>query len=186
MSDPSSEKLRAPLVFLRPQVKVCEPVMLHMETWVAERVFGPMQPSDPFNGRIWITVGAGDTGNVAEITIYGEPSLKRRLKNLILHFEAKHKNEEDYRRARTMKHLEEFLKNHSPNGGKRHLLTDRQTCFQPVEPKRNRFLKSPHLVSFLPLFLSLFISPSSKLKNCSNIEMTFFGLLFSSLTIKQT
>ncbi|XP_041535304.1 oocyte-expressed protein homolog [Microtus oregoni] len=116
MEDPSSQKLRAPPVSWRPQDEICEPVVLHMETWVAERVFGRMQPSVPsewYDGSIWMTVDTGDSGNVAEITIYGEPSLQRRMKNVILHLEARHKNE-DFKRAWTMKELEKFLRTHSP------------------------------------------------------------------------
>lgn len=39
MGDPSSEKLSAPPVSPRPQNEIYEPIVLHMETWVAERIF---------------------------------------------------------------------------------------------------------------------------------------------------
>lgn len=116
MEDPSSQKLRTPPVSWRLQDEICEPVVLHMETWVAERVFGRMQPSVPsewYDGSIWMTVDTGGSGNMAEITIYGEPSLQRRTKNVILHLEVRYKNE-DFKRAWTMKELEKFLRTHSP------------------------------------------------------------------------
>lgn len=55
-----------------------------------------------------------DSGNIAEITIYGRPCVKSRMRNILLHLAACHK-EDLVQGAAKMKQLEELLKTHSPN-----------------------------------------------------------------------
>ncbi|XP_038178167.1 oocyte-expressed protein homolog [Arvicola amphibius] len=121
----SMKRLSAPPVSPRLRVRpwwfpaheLRDPLVFYMEAWVAEMIFGPNQvliPEIEWLSQALLRVDIVDSGNVAEITIYGRPCVKNRMRNILLHLAACHK-EEHVQRATKMKQLEEFLKNHSPN-----------------------------------------------------------------------
>ncbi|XP_036049522.1 oocyte-expressed protein homolog [Onychomys torridus] len=122
--DPPSHKLlSAPPVSPRirvrpwwfPEHELEDPLVLYMEAWLAEMIFGPNQsliPEIEWISQALLRVDVVDSGKMAEVTIYGRPCVKNRMKNIISNLANWHK-EHHVQRAEKMKQLEEFLKNHS-------------------------------------------------------------------------
>ncbi|XP_021063630.1 oocyte-expressed protein homolog [Mus pahari] len=119
--DPDSQKLLNGLpVSLRlrtrpwwfPIQELGNPLVLYVEAWVAERVIGPDQAEISeieWMCQALLTVDSANSGNLAEITIFGRPSAQTRMKNILLNMAAWHK-ENEVERATKVKEVEEFLK----------------------------------------------------------------------------
>ncbi|OBS57463.1 hypothetical protein A6R68_11408 [Neotoma lepida] len=100
-----------------PVQELRDPLVLYMEAWLAEMIFGPnhaLVSEIEWISQALLRVDAVDSGNLAEITIYGRPCVKNRMKTILLNLAAWHK-EHHVQRATKMKQLEEFLKNRSSN-----------------------------------------------------------------------
>ncbi|XP_021028914.1 oocyte-expressed protein homolog [Mus caroli] len=120
-SDPDSQKLLNVLpVSLRlrtrpwwfPIQEVSNPLVLYMEAWVAERVIGTDQAEISeieWMCQALLTVDSVNSGNLVEITIFGQPRAQTRMKNILLNMAAWHKGNE-VQRAAKVKEVEEFLK----------------------------------------------------------------------------
>ncbi|EDL26389.1 RIKEN cDNA 2410146L05, isoform CRA_a [Mus musculus] len=95
-----------------PIQEVSNPLVLYMEAWVAERVIGTDQAEISeieWMCQALLTVDSVNSGNLAEITIFGQPSAQTRMKNILLNMAAWHK-ENELQRAVKVKEVEEFLK----------------------------------------------------------------------------
>ncbi|XP_031200596.1 oocyte-expressed protein homolog [Mastomys coucha] len=112
--------LNAPPVSLRlrarpwwfPVQELSNPLVLYMEDWLAKRIIGPDHTE--ISEMEWmcqalLRVDSADSGNLAEITIFGRPSAQIRLKNILLNMAAWHK-EKEAQRATKINEVEEFLK----------------------------------------------------------------------------
>ncbi|XP_051053966.1 oocyte-expressed protein homolog [Phodopus roborovskii] len=95
-----------------PVQELSDPLVLYMEAWLAEIIFGPNQAlisEIEWISQALVRVDTVDSGNLAEITICGRPFVKNRLKNILLNLAVWHK-EHNVQRATKLKQLEEFLK----------------------------------------------------------------------------
>ncbi|XP_059123016.1 oocyte-expressed protein homolog [Peromyscus eremicus] len=151
MQDPSSHKLLSaspvsPRLRVRPwwfpEHELENPLVLYMEAWLAEMIFGPNQSlisEIEWISQALLRVDTVDSGKMAEITIYGRPSVKNRMKNILSNLATWHK-EQHVQRAAKVKQLEEFLKNRSSNHQLtpvKEALADLQTVPpQPLEVKK--------------------------------------------------
>ncbi|XP_029425722.1 oocyte-expressed protein homolog [Nannospalax galili] len=98
-----------------PARDLSEPLLLYLETWLVDAIFGPDRmviPEMEWLSQALLRVDTVDTGNLAEITIFGRPREQNRVKNILLNLASWHK-EHRVQRAKKMEQLEEFLKVHS-------------------------------------------------------------------------
>ncbi|XP_006995152.1 oocyte-expressed protein homolog [Peromyscus maniculatus bairdii] len=151
MRDPSSHKLlgappASPRLRVRPwwfpEHELENPLVLYMEAWLAEMIFGPNRSlisEIEWISQALLRVDTVDSGKMAEITIYGRPSVKNRMKNILSNLATWHK-EHHVQRAAKMKQLEEFLKSRSSNNQLKPVKeapADRQVVPpQPLEVKK--------------------------------------------------
>ncbi|XP_024432359.1 oocyte-expressed protein homolog [Desmodus rotundus] len=94
-----------------PVQELRDPLVFYLEAWLADSIFGPDRASVPeieWMNQVLLTVDIVNSGNVVEITVFGQPRVQNRVKSLLLSLASRYRE----RRARDekMKQLEEFLK----------------------------------------------------------------------------
>ncbi|ERE74965.1 oocyte-expressed protein homolog [Cricetulus griseus] len=123
---PSKKQLSTPSVLPRlhvrpwwfPEQELSDPLVLYIESWLADVIFGPNQsllPELEWISQALVTMDIVDSGNLAEITIFGRPAVKNRLKIILLNLVAWHKENRHIVRAMKMKEREELLKSSPSN-----------------------------------------------------------------------
>ncbi|XP_021084962.1 oocyte-expressed protein homolog isoform X2 [Mesocricetus auratus] len=101
---PSKKLLSAPPASPRLHVRpwwfpvheLSDPVVMYLDAWLAEIIFGPNQAlisEIEWISQALVRVDTIDSGNLAEITIFGRPFVKNRLKNIILNLAVWHKEQ---------------------------------------------------------------------------------------------
>ncbi|KAL1781757.1 hypothetical protein HispidOSU_010457 [Sigmodon hispidus] len=96
-----------------PVQELSDPLVFYLEAWLAEMIFGSNHSSISeieWMSQVLLRVDTVDSGDLVEITIYGRPCVKNRMKNILLNLAAWHRVH-NVQRATKMKQLEEFLKN---------------------------------------------------------------------------
>ncbi|XP_016061221.1 PREDICTED: oocyte-expressed protein homolog [Miniopterus natalensis] len=116
---PLDALLRTPLPLPRlrtrpwwfPVQELRDPLVFYLEAWLADLVFGPDRgviPELEWMNQVLLRVDTVSTENVVEVTIFGQPRVQNRVKNVLLSLASRHR--EHRAREEKMKQLEEFLK----------------------------------------------------------------------------
>uniref|UniRef100_G1TCH5 KH-like RNA-binding domain-containing protein n=1 Tax=Oryctolagus cuniculus TaxID=9986 RepID=G1TCH5_RABIT len=95
-----------------PEQELEDPLVFHLEAWVADMIFGPDRariPEMEWMSQALLRVDRVDFRNLVESTVHGRPRVRNRVKSILLSLASWHR-ERRARRAEKMKHLEEFLK----------------------------------------------------------------------------
>uniref|UniRef100_A0A8C8UFA7 KH-like RNA-binding domain-containing protein n=1 Tax=Peromyscus maniculatus bairdii TaxID=230844 RepID=A0A8C8UFA7_PERMB len=102
---PASPRLRVrPWWF--PEHELENPLVLYMEAWLAEMIFGPNRSlisEIEWISQALLRVDTVDSGKMAEITIYGRPSVKNRMKNILSNLATWHKEHHVQRGERPLR-----------------------------------------------------------------------------------
>nr|AKZ42329.1 oocyte-expressed protein [Castor fiber] len=114
-----SRPLPAPRIRVRPwwfpAQELSDPLVFYLEVWLADSIFGSDRtviPEMEWMSQALLRVDTVDSGNLAEITIFGRPRIQNRVKSILLSLASWHKDLR-FQRAKKIKQLEEFLKSHS-------------------------------------------------------------------------
>ncbi|XP_062964793.1 oocyte-expressed protein homolog [Cynocephalus volans] len=94
-----------------PAQALSDPLVFHLEAWLADAVFGPDRaiiPEMEWMSQALLTVDITSSRNLVEITVFGRPRVQNRVKSMLLSLASWHR--EHRVRAEKMKRLEEFLK----------------------------------------------------------------------------
>ncbi|XP_004476032.4 oocyte-expressed protein homolog [Dasypus novemcinctus] len=96
-----------------PVEELRDPLVFHLEAWLVEPLFGPDRATIPkleWMSQALLLVDVVDSDGLAEITVFGRPRVRNRVKSLLLDLASSHR--ERRFRGEKMKRLEEFLKSH--------------------------------------------------------------------------
>ncbi|KAG3289792.1 oocyte-expressed protein homolog [Ictidomys tridecemlineatus] len=107
-----------------------EPLVFHLDPWLVEPIFGrdgTVLSEMEWMSQALLRVDPTDTGELVEITVFGQPGVKTRVKNIIQSLAVWFRELRD-QRAKKIKRLEEFLKASSPYP---------ETIQHPVEYKQD-------------------------------------------------
>ncbi|XP_015342884.1 oocyte-expressed protein homolog [Marmota marmota marmota] len=93
-----------------------EPLVFHLDPWLVDPIFG--QDGTVLSEMEWMSqallrVDPTDTGELVEVTVFGQPGVKTRVKNILQSLAVWFRELRD-QRAKKIKRLEEFLKASSP------------------------------------------------------------------------
>ncbi|KAM5166797.1 oocyte-expressed protein homolog [Callospermophilus lateralis] len=99
-----------------PAQELNEPLVFHLDPWLVDPIFG--QDGTVLSEMEWMSqallrVDPTDTGELVEITVFGQPGVKTRVKNILQSLAVWFRELRD-QRAKKIKRLEEFLKASSP------------------------------------------------------------------------
>ncbi|XP_026362725.2 oocyte-expressed protein homolog [Ursus arctos] len=98
-----------------PVQELRDPLVFYLEAWLADSIFGPDRaiiPEMEWMSQVLLTVDIVNSGDFAEITIFGRPRVQNRVKSVLLNLASWHRKHRA--RAERMKQLEEFLKAGAP------------------------------------------------------------------------
>ncbi|XP_066110586.1 oocyte-expressed protein homolog [Saccopteryx bilineata] len=88
-----------------------DPLVFTLEAWLADSIFSPdraMVPDIEWMNQVLLTVDIINSGNLVEVTLFGQPRVQNWVKGGLLSLAAQHR--EQCARDEKMKQLEEFLK----------------------------------------------------------------------------
>ncbi|XP_036890243.1 oocyte-expressed protein homolog [Sturnira hondurensis] len=94
-----------------PVQELRDPLVFYLEAWLADAIFGPDRATIPemeWMNQVLLTVDTVNSGNLVEITVFGQPRVQNRVKSLLLSLASRYR--ELRARDEKMKQLEEFLK----------------------------------------------------------------------------
>ncbi|XP_077015367.1 oocyte-expressed protein homolog [Tamandua tetradactyla] len=91
-----------------------DPLVFHLEAWLVDPIFGADRATIAkieWMSQALLMVDTVDSEGLAEITVFGRPRVRNRVKSILLGLAALHR--ERRFRAEKMKRLEDFLKSHA-------------------------------------------------------------------------
>ncbi|XP_037700144.1 oocyte-expressed protein homolog [Choloepus didactylus] len=94
-----------------PVEELTDPLVFHLEAWLVDPIFGPDRATIPkieWMSQALLMVDVVDSEGLAEITVFGRPRVRNRVKSVLLGLASSHR--ERRFRGEKMKRLEEFLK----------------------------------------------------------------------------
>ncbi|XP_066109748.1 oocyte-expressed protein homolog [Saccopteryx bilineata] len=94
-----------------PVQELRDPLVFTLEAWLADSIFGSDRATIPdieWMNQVLLTVDITNSGNLVEVTVFGQPRVQNRVKGGLLSLAARHR--EQRARDEKMKQLEEFLK----------------------------------------------------------------------------
>ncbi|KAF0886491.1 oocyte-expressed protein homolog [Crocuta crocuta] len=97
-----------------PVQELRDPLVFYLEAWLADSIFGPDRaiiPEIEWMSQVLLTVDIVNSGDLVEITIFGQPRVQNRVKSVLLSLATWHRKHRA--RAEKMRQLEEFLKTHA-------------------------------------------------------------------------
>uniref|UniRef100_A0A8D2DLG5 KH-like RNA-binding domain-containing protein n=1 Tax=Sciurus vulgaris TaxID=55149 RepID=A0A8D2DLG5_SCIVU len=95
-----------------PAQELSDPLVFYLDAWVVDSMFGKdrsILSEIERMSQALLRVDTTDTGNLVEITVFGHPGVKNRVKSILLSLATWYRELRD-QRAKKIKHLEEFLK----------------------------------------------------------------------------
>ncbi|MBZ3886973.1 Oocyte-expressed protein-like protein [Sciurus carolinensis] len=95
-----------------PAQELNDPLVFYLDAWVVDSMFGKdrsILSEIEWMSQALLRVDTTDTGNLVEITVFGHPRVKNRVKSILLSLATWYRELRD-QRAKKIKHLEEFLK----------------------------------------------------------------------------